>query len=117
MNKTAMLLFLGLLVFSLSCRDNSPPPPRVPVPSTDNRQAYLPPQAPKPIENNWPPPGPGMYDDEPLVSQHPPEGKAFIEAYSRVGHPRIVVFVNRTMEGNLVPVNSNDPVLSVERSR
>jgi hypothetical protein len=41
----------------------------------------------------------------PLVAQDTPEQRAFVEAYDHVGRPRIVVFVNRTLEGNLLPSN------------
>jgi hypothetical protein len=57
------------------------------------------------------------FDDVPLVNQRPPEQRAFVEAYEAVGRPRILVFVNRTLEGEIVPVNPEDPYVSVERSR
>ena len=57
------------------------------------------------------------YDDVPLVNQRPPEQRAFVESYNAVGKPRILVFVNRTLEGELVPVNREEPYVSVERSR
>lgn len=57
------------------------------------------------------------YDDVPLVNQQPPEQRAFVEAYAGVGRPRIMVFVNRTLEGDIVPVNPQAPYVSVERSR
>ena len=34
---------------------------------------------------------PRTYDDAPLVTQRPPEQKAFVEAYERVGRPRLMV--------------------------
>jgi hypothetical protein len=88
------------------CRDDSPPPPRVPVPvpaseapivRRDDGMKPLPP--PPAYEDRLPPP---PFDDAPLVMQQPPELPAFIDAYKRVGQPRIVVFVNRTLEGRLV---------------
>ena len=60
---------------------------------------------------------PPPFDDVPLVNQRPPEQRAFVEAYEAVGRPRILVFVNRTLEGEIVPVNPQDPYVSVERSR
>jgi hypothetical protein len=130
MNRAVGFMILGLGVplvgmTGLGCHDNSPPPPRVAVPS--ERQAYAPPPPPreayapsesarKPVENNWTAPTPG-YDDQPLVNQRPPEQRAFIDAYNRVGRPRLTVFINRTLEGDLLPVNNNDPILSVEQSR
>ena len=60
---------------------------------------------------------PPPYDDVPLVNQRPPEQRAFVDAYEAVGRPRIMVFVNRTLEGEIVPVNPEDPYVSVDRSR
>jgi hypothetical protein len=60
---------------------------------------------------------PPPYDDVPLVNQRPPEQRAFVQAYEGVGRPRIIVFVNRTLEGEIVPVNPEDPYVSVERNR
>jgi hypothetical protein len=57
------------------------------------------------------------FDDVPLVNQRPPEQRAFVESYEAVGRPRIMVFVNRTLEGELVPVQPETPYVSVERSR
>jgi hypothetical protein len=34
---------------------------------------------------------PRPYEDAPLVSQKPPEQKAFVEAYERVGRPRLMI--------------------------
>jgi hypothetical protein len=42
---------------------------------------------PQPERTNLPRP----YDDVPLVSQRPPEQKAFVDAYERVGRPRLMV--------------------------
>lgn len=57
------------------------------------------------------------YDDVPLVNQRPPEQRSFVDAYESVGRPRILVFVNRTLEGDIVPVNPEYPYVSVERNR
>jgi hypothetical protein len=91
------------------------------VPTSDNRDAIsfrrpdpgkpLPP--PRAQEAYVPPP----FEDVPLVNQQTPEQPAFVNAYRKVGAPRIVIFVNRTLEGSIVPVNENDPLLSVERTQ
>lgn len=47
-------------------------------------------------------PAPGSFDDQPLVRDRPPEQRAFVEAYNRVGRPRIAVYVNRRLDGTLV---------------
>jgi hypothetical protein len=100
----AMMAIGGVLGIGAGCRDNSsPPPPRVPVPvpasespivRRDDGMKPLPP--PPNYENQIPAP---PFDDPPLVLQQPPEQPAFTDAYKRVGQPRIVVFVNRTLEG------------------
>ncbi|HMB94862.1 MAG TPA: hypothetical protein VKK61_02360 [Tepidisphaeraceae bacterium] len=103
----------------IGCRDNSPPPERVPVPaSADNTAIYhreeMKPLPPPRTADTVPPP---PFDDVPLVNQQPPEEPAFVDAYRRVGSPRIVLFINRTLEGNVIPVNANEPLVSVEQSR
>jgi hypothetical protein len=63
---------------------------------------------PKPLPSQ---PRPGLrlpYDDPPLVSEQMPEEPAFVDAYRRVGSPRITVFVNRTLEGTIIPATPDD---------
>jgi hypothetical protein len=48
---------------------------------------------------------PPPFNDAPLVAQDTPEQRAFVDAYAHVGRPRIVVFVNRTLDGQLLPAN------------
>jgi hypothetical protein len=57
---------------------------------------------------------PPVFDDQPLVSQRLPEERAFVSAYEQVGRPRILIFVNRTLEGQSVPVNADEPIATVE---
>ncbi len=103
----------------MGCRDTTPPPPRVPVPAAD-RQAMMihrdevkPLPPPRPEDRVPPPP----FDDVPLVAQQAPEQPAFVDAYRRVGAPRIVLFVNRTLEGSIIPVNHEAPIVSIEQTR
>jgi hypothetical protein len=102
------------------CHDPTHPPPRVVVPGEDYRQPLtraddvkpMPPIPPGPGEaTNYPQP----YNDEPLLVQRPPEQRAFADAYNRVGHPRIAIFVNRTLNGQVVPVIDNRPLGEVEQ--
>ena len=89
----------------LGCRDNTPPVPAVapPAPGQDTfRRDYepvkpLPPQGPDAV------PGPTPFADEPLLIDTPPEAGRYVEVYRQVGRPRLVVFVNRTIEGQLIP--------------
>ena len=110
------ILVIGPALLSAGCRDDNPPPPRVPVPvPSSDHQSYgelrdsdvvlpLPPPTPPPDANRPP------FIDEPLVDQAPPEQPEFIDQYRKVGSPRITLFVNRTLEGYLVSVNSDGPV-------
>src|SRR6476659_9723624 len=84
---------LGLGGALFGCHDNTPPPPRVPVPSAENRDVrrtqY---DAPRPLDvPQGEYHGGGVYADEPLVVQPVPEQRAFIDAYNRVGRPKITL--------------------------
>lgn len=174
MRSTPLILLFSLATASLAC-DNSPPPPRVPVPAQGTLgpprydpakplpgqvppPQYAPPQAPQPapqppavrVETGPqgtnvqvapvpspqpapaqpgfdpriaappadqvalpPPPAPGTFDDQPIVRDRPPETRAFVEAYNRVGRPRIAIYVNRKLDGELIapaPLDSSTNV-------
>jgi hypothetical protein len=106
------------MALAAGCSDNSPPPPRVAIPPTDQAQAIQQ-QEIKPLPSpgdgatSLPPP---VFDDAPLVSQRIPGEREFVGAYEQVGKPRMLVFVNRTLEGEIVPVNPNTPVATVEHT-
>jgi hypothetical protein len=95
----AVALSAGVLLGSFGCRDNTPPPPRVPVPQAysdrprheHERMKPLPPQGGEIPE----PP----FEDRPLVNQRPPEQAAFVNAYNAVGRPRLAVLVTRSLKG------------------
>lgn len=61
---------------------------------------------PEPEPIHLPPP---PFQDVPLISQQMPEQQVFVDVYRQVGQPRITVFVNRTLEGQIIPVNPVDP--------
>src|SRR3954467_15960227 len=106
----------GLSIGALAgCVDHTPPPPDAAVPPKhgagvrgDEPQKPLPGEGPdeqavaQGQQGELPPP---PFYDVPLVSQDTPEQRAFVDAYTHVGRPRIVVFVNRTLEGDLLPSN------------
>ena len=48
---------------------------------------------------------PPAYADPAIVRQQVPEEPRYVQAYDNIGKPKIVVFVNRTITGELVPVN------------
>ncbi len=111
---TGRISVLGIALTGIilaGCHDPTPPPPRVVVPGPDYRQPVsradevkpMPPTGSGPVE-------PQTYNDEPLLVQRPPEQRAFVDAYNRVGHPRIAIFVNRTLNGQVVPVNDARPL-------
>ncbi len=96
------IIGIGLLgiAFQVGCQDRTPPPPRVVIPAQDQGVGYREGTAEKPLPsqepNDLPPP---PFNDEPLVTQRPPEQNAFVDAYRHVGRPRILIFVNRSLEG------------------
>lgn len=106
------------------CVDRTPPPQDVPVPLGPGQGGVRSEDPVKPMPRaeddgeeyggRLPPP---PFHDVPLVSQEAPEQRVFVEAYEAVGRPRIAVFVNRTLDGELLPVNDADPYVSVERRR
>src|SRR5437588_2128938 len=111
----------GAAMISVGCadRNEAPPPPRSRIPDRPVRVPIHEYDETKPLPDHArgsqvdaPP-----YDDVPLVNQGVPEQRAFVDAYNAVGRPRILVFVIRTLEGEIVPVNPQDPYVSVERSR
>jgi hypothetical protein len=107
-NKLALAL-LGLVFASTGCAE--PNVRQEPVPGRGNpnapRREY---EREKPLpdqrtywedEGGGPPPPP--FEDVPLVTQRTPEQGQFERAYRGVGKPRITIFVNRTLDGEIVP--------------
>jgi hypothetical protein len=103
--------WLTLTILAAGCADNTPPPPRMPVPGPENRDVVLERDARKPLPGELEEqdlPAPGSYDDVPILHDNPPEQRRFVQAYNRVGKPRITVFVNRTLDGRIIPVGQDD---------
>jgi hypothetical protein len=96
--KLALALATGsAAVIAAGCSHKEPQPQ--PRPGPPERPVQVPLRErdeDKPMPSRLPPP---PYNDAPLVSQRPPEQRAFVEAYEAVGRPRILVFVDRTSEG------------------
>jgi hypothetical protein len=57
------------------------------------------------------------FDDPAILHQQLLEAPNFLAAYHRVGTPRIMVFVNRTLTGDLIPVNPNPPLVSIQNTQ
>jgi hypothetical protein len=110
--KQTTLALTGILSATVLGCMMSPSAPRGMVPPPDAQgTATAPPQhtvdAPKPMPQDTdaaqlPPP---PFQDPPLISQPPPEQAEFLDAYNKVGKPRITIFVNRSLEGTEMPAN------------
>lgn len=88
----------------LGCQTSSGPSgPRLGPEGRMDRQTY--PDGPaKPLpgpESAESPPPP--FVDVPLVYQRPPEQKMFLDGYNAVNRPRLAVFVNRSLLGDVLP--------------
>src|SRR4051812_15053010 len=91
------------------------PVERVPVAARGNRDSRIEYDRAKPLPENAGrfdrerelPPEPPFYD-APLVNQKTPEQTQFEQGYRAVGRPRITVFINRTLEGSIMPANEKD---------
>jgi len=98
-------VFLTLIAIA-GCRDASPETQRVPTPAPghDTHRTEYDRAKPLPGPDETVAHGPTPFYDEPLVVDSPPEAKAFVDMYRQVGKPRIVVFVNRGLDGQILPV-------------
>jgi hypothetical protein len=76
--------------------DPNAPPQVVTGPAT--------PYAPKPMPGGDVPVLPTPANDPAIVREQLPEELAFVPAYNSIGKPRLMVFVNRTVTGELLPV-------------
>ncbi len=117
MHKTISSLVLSAAVLATlsGCGADAPPPKRVSVPDQPEMQApRVSKPMPAPTRDDLPPP---PFDDVAIVSQQAPETPEFVKAYNAVGRPRVCVFVNRTLQGEILPVNPNDPLAKVENTR
>ena len=94
------VLGIGLMVsvWAGGCMsDRSPEPARVPGPQ--ERQVSSDPQLSKPLPDGSQQLPPPPYNDAPLVNQATPETARFVDAYTKVGRPRIVVWVSGPLGG------------------
>jgi hypothetical protein len=111
---------VGVVALALTgCAQEAPPESAVPMNPGDN---YVPHQAaPKPLPESAvnPPgqPGPGPYNDEPILQQRLPAEQYFVDAYNKVHQPRIAVYVNRTLTGQVVPPNPGGPVVTEQHTQ
>ncbi len=95
MRRTLLLASIGLFAAMVESGCTSPAPRPVAVPPTQpvvmsgpvHEHEHMKPLPPQHRASQVPPP----YNDVPLVSQTPPEQPAFLDAYQRVGHPRMMI--------------------------
>jgi len=102
----SILAGMFLLAALAGCRDNSPEVQRVPTPAPgrDTERTHYDRPKPLPDDAHDGPRGLAPFTDEPLVVDIPAEAKAFVDMYKQVGKPRLVVFVNRGLDGQILPV-------------
>lgn len=115
MRKTVLLMSMATLGgLAVGCA--SPPPPRVAIPQDNREGAIRTHDRPKPVivEDSHRAALTPVYDDVPIVNQAPPEQPAFVNAYVAVGRPRMAIFVNRTIEGQIIPVAERRTLAGVE---
>src|SRR4051795_8232510 len=90
---------LSLLLGLVGCTARTIPPPRVSVPPLEDglsvplHTADAEKSMPRAEEEGQLPPPP--FADSPLLNQRTPEQAAFVDAYARVGRPRIAIAVNQ----------------------
>lgn len=92
-----MAIFCGVALTALAlcgCHNEPPPPAAARVPGAYERRLST--DAPaKPLSDSSGQDLPSPpFNDQPLVSQQTPEGARFVEAYQKVGQPRILVWVS-----------------------
>lgn len=112
----ATVLCMGALAIG-GCAQTPPPEAAVPVNPGAN---YVPTQAPpKPLPDSAMPsaPSPGPYSDEPILQQRLPEEEYFVNAYDAVHQPRLAIYVNRTLTGQVISPNPGGPLESTEHTQ
>ena len=117
MKRLAMVLLAIVLGGMMGVGCGSPPPPRVGVPPPRSGGVVREYDAVKPLPEPAEQRDPRIAEDVMIVKQRLPGEARFVDAYNRVGRPRIAVFVNRTLEGQVLPVNPEHPVVSVQHAR
>ena len=109
------LLGIALLAGATLAGCANKPPPRVPIPTRGEDTPMLEHDPAKPLPGEGGVDAPTGFNDVPLLNQSPPEQRAFVDAYNKVGRPRIAVFVNRTLQGDTVPVpQDGDPITAFD---
>jgi hypothetical protein len=95
---------VALSIASMGCQQE-PVVPRSAIPAPDNQAAYqpVPQQKPLPPEATGEYPGGPNGPVLPVTHQPLPEEDNFVKGYQAARSPRIMVFVNRTIQGDVLP--------------
>ncbi|MGA2232201.1 MAG: hypothetical protein ABSH22_14995 [Tepidisphaeraceae bacterium] len=118
--RRALTAALGIAALAAAgCAASAPPEAAVPMTPGSN---YVPHDAaPKPLPDSaLNPPGmssPGPYEDEPILDQRLPEEAYFVSAYNKVHQPRLAIYVNRTLTGQIIPPNPGGPTQTVQHTQ
>ena len=113
----AMVATMGAATIFAGCQSPAPAPARINVPRDPSQGAVTSYEPLRPLRDSSQDQGgvpQPLYEDVPLITQAPPEQQAFVRAYEAVGKPRIVVFVNRTVEGQIIPVAQPRTLVGVD---
>jgi len=105
--RTFVLTLMGttLIIGAAGCSTYNTRVQRVPVAAAGDPNAQFAPERVKPLPEHAhlfdvdPSPAP-PFNDPPLVNQKPPEQARFEEGYRAVGRPRMIILVNRTLDGS-----------------
>ncbi len=105
---------------------NQTPVANVPIPSPNDPNAYQPMVAPKPLAPNGtivgsvppapPPPAPPAPGGPGAMAPGIENEDAFVAAYAKA-HPRIMIFVNRTIQGDPIPHDQMETFLQKEQTQ
>src|SRR3954468_5720848 len=106
MNKAAIALAAAGLTLTVGCQEAAHAPARVDVPQRPGEGMHTQRDEVKPLPGQSPYSQanvPAPFDDVPVVTQSPPEQKAYLRAYNDVGRPRLVIAVNRGLVPEAAP--------------
>ena len=112
---TLLSLALALLSLTVLATCEEAPPPRTAIPAPDDQKAYEPVPMPKPL-----PPDPSM-QPQPVQNTVGPAPSIrnedpFLKAYDNRRSPRLMVWVNRTIQGDPLPKDGLEELLRIEKN-
>ncbi len=108
---------LAVAIIAGGCGQDAPPQSAVPINPGEGYVPHDAPPKPMPDSATNDQPGPGPYDDSAILQQRLPQEQEFLDAYVKVHTPRIAVYVNRTLTGQMIPPNPGGPTETDERTQ